>query len=67
MLFSYVRNNCQLYISDDVIYFFVEREIFIHTVFEPHAKKHLPLFSRFIKKNPPFLVEATLLDSKALS
>jgi hypothetical protein len=43
-----------IYISDDVIYFFVEREIFVRTVFEPQTKKHLPFFSRFIKKNAPF-------------
>jgi hypothetical protein len=30
------------------------REICIHTVFEPSAKKHLPLFSCFVKKEPFF-------------
>jgi hypothetical protein len=42
-------------IFNDVIYFFVERETFVHTVFEPQAKKHLPFFSRFINKKIPFL------------
>jgi hypothetical protein len=42
-------------ISNDVIYFFVEREIFVRTVFEPHTKKHLSFFPRFIKKKFPFL------------
>jgi hypothetical protein len=37
-------------IVNDVIYFFVRREIFEHTIFELQAKKHLPFFSRFIKK-----------------
>jgi hypothetical protein len=31
--------------------FFVERETFVRTIFEPKAKKHLPFFTRFIKKN----------------
>jgi hypothetical protein len=35
-------------IFNDVIYFFMEREIFVCTVFELQAKKHLPFFSRFI-------------------
>jgi hypothetical protein len=43
----------------DVIYFFVMRETFVHTVFEPAAKKHLPFFSRFRKKSP-FFAEATV-------
>jgi hypothetical protein len=25
-------------------------KLYIHTVFEPSAKKHLPFFSRFVKK-----------------
>jgi hypothetical protein len=43
----------------DVIYFFVKRETFIHTVFESVAKKHLPFFSCFRKKSP-FLAKATV-------
>jgi hypothetical protein len=35
-----------------VLYFFMQREIIIHIVFEPKAKKHLPFFSRFVKKIP---------------
>jgi hypothetical protein len=29
------------------------REICVHTIFEPSAKKHLPFFSCFAKKNCP--------------
>jgi hypothetical protein len=29
------------------------REIYTHTVFEPSAKKHLPFFSCFVKKEIP--------------
>jgi hypothetical protein len=36
-----------------VIYFFTMREIYTHTVFEPSAKKHLPFFSCFVKKDTP--------------
>jgi hypothetical protein len=42
----------------DVIYFFVKRGTFVHTVFEPAAKKHLPFFSRFGKKSL-FFAEST--------
>jgi hypothetical protein len=28
-------------------------EIYTHTVFEPSAKKHLPFFSCFVKKENP--------------
>jgi hypothetical protein len=50
-----------IYTFNDVIYFFVRREIFVRTVFEPQAKKHLHFFSRFIKeKKSPFFDEATL-------
>jgi hypothetical protein len=28
--------------------------IYIHTVFEPSTKKHLPFFSCFVKKEAPF-------------
>jgi hypothetical protein len=34
----------------NVIYLFVMHEIFVCTVFEPLAKKHLPFFSCFAKK-----------------
>jgi hypothetical protein len=37
----------------------MECETFVHTVFEPQAKKHLTFFSRFIKKKIPFSAEAT--------
>jgi hypothetical protein len=43
----------------DVIYLFMKRGTFVHTVFEPTAKKHLPFFSRF-KKKSPFFAEATV-------
>jgi hypothetical protein len=36
-----------------VIYFFAMHEIYVHTVFEPSAKKHLPIFSCFVKKDAP--------------
>jgi hypothetical protein len=32
-------------------------ETYIHTVFEPSAKKHLPFFSCFVKKEDPWLVK----------
>jgi hypothetical protein len=35
----------------DVIYFFVKRGTFVHTVFELAVKKHLPFFSCFRKKS----------------
>jgi hypothetical protein len=41
----------------DVIYFFVKRGTFIHTVFEPVAKK-TPSFFPCFKKKSPFFVEA---------
>jgi hypothetical protein len=34
----------------NVIYLFVMHKIYVRTVFEPLAKKHLPLFSCFAKK-----------------
>ena len=43
----------------DVIYFFMERGTFVHTIFEPVAKKHLPFFPRCRKKSP-FFAEATV-------
>jgi hypothetical protein len=40
----------------DVIYFFVERETFVHTVFEPRAKKTPSLlFTLHKEKKIPFL------------
>jgi hypothetical protein len=32
------------------MYFFSMHEIYAHTIFEPSAKKHLPFFSCFVKK-----------------
>jgi hypothetical protein len=38
-------------------------EIYAHTVFEPSAKKHLPFFSCFVKKEAPFMANLlTLTD-----
>jgi hypothetical protein len=37
----------------NVMYFFVMHENFVHTVFELLAKKHLPFFSCFTKKDSP--------------
>jgi hypothetical protein len=36
-------------------------EIYAHTVFEPSAKKHLPFFSRFVKKEAPFYVKYVVM------
>jgi hypothetical protein len=36
-----------------IIYFFMMLEIYARTVFEPSAKKHLPFFSCFVKKEAP--------------
>jgi hypothetical protein len=33
--------------------FFAMHEIYVHTVFEPLAKKHLSFFSCFVKKDAP--------------
>jgi hypothetical protein len=44
-------SNIYMYIN--VIYFFVMHEICVHAIFEPSAKKHIPFFSCFIKKNCP--------------
>jgi hypothetical protein len=41
----------------DVIYFFVMRGNFEHTIFEPTTKKHLSFFSRFRKKYPFFAID----------
>jgi hypothetical protein len=38
------------------MYFFVMHETFVHTVFEPLAKKHLPFFSCFTKKKITLLL-----------
>jgi len=35
-------------------------EIYAHTVFEPSAKKHLPFFSCFVKKEAPFYGESVV-------
>jgi hypothetical protein len=37
----------------------MKRGTFVHTFFEPVAKKHLPFFSRF-KKKSPFFAEAAI-------
>jgi hypothetical protein len=39
----------------NVMYFFVMHETFVHTIFEPLAKKHLPFFSCFTKKKLPLM------------
>jgi hypothetical protein len=39
----------------NLIYLFVMHETFVHTVFEPLAKKHIPFFSCVTKKNIPLL------------
>jgi hypothetical protein len=44
---------CKLF----VIYFFTMHETYIHTVFEPSAKKHLPFFSYFVKKEDLWFVK----------
>jgi hypothetical protein len=41
-----------IYIIHDVIYFFVYREIIVHTVFEPKAKKTPSLLFILHKENP---------------
>jgi hypothetical protein len=35
-------------------------EIYTHTVFEPSAKKHLPFFSCFVKKEAPSMADKTV-------
>jgi hypothetical protein len=47
----------------NVIYFFAMHEIYVHTIFEPSAKKHLPFFSCFVKKKP-FYSTVVLLSTK---
>jgi hypothetical protein len=41
-----------IYVYINVIYFFAMHKICVHTIIEPSAKKHLPFFSCFIKKEP---------------
>jgi hypothetical protein len=36
-------------------------EIYAHTVFEPSAKKHLPFFSCFVKREAPFYGESVMI------
>jgi hypothetical protein len=36
-------------------------EIYAHTIFEPSAKKHLPFFSCFVKKEAPFYGEYVVI------
>jgi hypothetical protein len=36
-------------------------EIYAHTVFEPSAKKHLPFFSCFVKKEAPSYGESVVM------
>jgi hypothetical protein len=45
-----MKQLSNMYIN--VTYFFAMHEIYAHTIFEPSAKKHLPFFSCFVKKNP---------------
>jgi hypothetical protein len=42
--------NNVTFVYVNVIYFFAMYEIYAHTIFEPLAKKHLPFFSCFVKK-----------------
>ena len=37
-------------------------EIYAHTVFEPSAKKHLPFFSCFVKKETLFNGESVVIE-----
>jgi hypothetical protein len=39
-------------------------KLYIHTVFEPSAKKHLPFFSCFVKKKNPCFVKISMLRKK---
>jgi hypothetical protein len=43
------------------MYFFAMHEIYVHTVFEPSAKKHLPFFSCFVKKKDPSMASLITL------
>src|SRR5688572_3791717 len=52
MAFIFCRNqSSSTCMYANVMNFFVMHETFVHTVFEPLAKKHLPFFSCFTKKN----------------
>jgi hypothetical protein len=44
------KQTSSIYMYINVIYLFVMHEIYICTIFEPLAKKHLPFFSCFAKK-----------------
>jgi hypothetical protein len=44
------KQTSSICIYINVIYFIVLHQIFVRTVFEPLAKKHLPFFSCFAKK-----------------
>jgi hypothetical protein len=48
-----MKQLINMYIN--VIYFFAMHEIYAHTIFEPSAKKHLPFFLCFVKKEAPFM------------
>jgi hypothetical protein len=51
----------------DIIYSFGERETFVHNVFKSQAKKYLPFFSRFVKKEFPFIPKQLIgLESPAV-
>jgi hypothetical protein len=39
-------------------------KLYIHTVFEPSAKKHLPFFSCFVKKKNPCFVNISMLHKE---
>jgi hypothetical protein len=65
--FLYATSFCKkqlstIYMFNDVIYFFVRREIFVHTLFEPQAKKTPSLLLTLHKERnkSPFFAKATL-------
>jgi hypothetical protein len=60
-----MRQLTEMYIN--VIYFFAMHEIYAHTVFEPSAKKHLPFFSCFVKKEAPSMANLIQLYSPKVS
>jgi hypothetical protein len=47
-----MQEKIVIYIIHDVIYFFVYREIIVHVVFEPKAKKTPSLLFILHKENP---------------
>ena len=56
MAFVFCKNQASsICMCVNVIYFFVMHETFVHTVYEPLAKKHLPFLSCFMKKKVPLL------------